>query len=192
MTATLLAVAAMNGAVVSAQTPPGGIRNGRLGGRGANAPAPPAQSAAALDDVQQMFDAMILVRAQPALQLSDDQYPKFFKAMQSLQQLRRRHQMLRQRSLGELRRLINPQQQEPVDDATIDAKTKALDDLEAQMFQDEQKSRERIDGFLSPHQRARFRVFEENMEREKLRMLAKALAEPAKTAPAPIAAPVKK
>ena len=181
--ATLLAVAVTNGAIQAAQTPPPpNARNGRLGGRGArpsDAP-PPAQSAATLDDVQQMFDAMILVRAQPALQLSEDQYPKFFKAMQALQQLRRRHQMQRQRSLAELRRLTAPQQQEPPDDATMDAKTKALDDLEAQMFQDELKSRGAIDALLTPHQRARFRVFEENMEREKLRMLAKALAEPAK------------
>ena len=174
--AALLTVAFANGAILTAQTPPN-TRNGRIGGRGANAPAPPpAQSAATLDDVQQMFDAMILVRAQPALQLSEDQYPKFFKAMQALQQLRRRHQMQRQKSLAELRRLTAPQQQEPPDDATMDAKTKALDDLEAQMFQDEQKSRSTIDALLTPHQRARFRVFEENMEREKLRMLAKALA----------------
>src|SRR5690348_413983 len=98
MAAALLVVAVTNGATVAAQMPPGGVRNGRLGGRGANAPVPPGQSAAALDDVQQMFDAMILVRAQPALQLSEEQYPKFFKAMQALQQLRRRHQILRQRS----------------------------------------------------------------------------------------------
>ena len=181
MAATLLAVVVANGAMMSAQTPPLN-RNGRLGGRGArpaDAP-PPAQSAAALNDVQQMLDAMVLGRAQPALQLTNDQYPQFFKSMQALQQLRRRHQMQRQRMLGELRRLTNPQQAEPADDATIDAKTKELDSLEAQMFQDEQKSRTSIDAILTPHQRARFRVFEETMEREKLRLLAQAIAEPAK------------
>jgi Spy/CpxP family protein refolding chaperone len=181
LAAALLALAVTNGAIVAAQTPPN-PRNGRLGGRGArpDAPPPPAQSAAALNDVQQMLDAMVLGRAQPQLQLSNDQYPQFFKSMQALQQLRRQHQMRRQRMLGELRRLINPQQAEPPDDATLAAKTKELDDLETQMFQDEQKSRASIDAILTPHQRARFRVFEENMEREKLRMLAKALADPGK------------
>ena len=178
MAATLLAIAVTSGAIVAAQTPPVNQRGGR--GARPNAPPPPAQSAVALNDVQQMLDAMVLGRAQPQLQLTNDQYPQFFKSMQALQQLRRQHQMRRQRMLGELRRLTNPQQAEPPDDATIDAKTKALDDLEAQMFQDEQKSRAAIDAILTPHQRARFRVFEENMEREKLRMLAKALAEPAK------------
>lgn len=181
--AALLALALTNGAMAAA-TPQNPGRNGRLGGRGArpaDAPPDPAQSAAALNDVQQMLDAMVLGRAQPQLQLTDDQYPTFFKNMQVLQQLRRRDQMLRQRMLGELRRLTAPQQQEPPDDATIEAKTKAFDDLESQMFQDEQKARAAVDAILTPRQRARFRVFEENMEREKLRMLAKALADPRKT-----------
>jgi len=61
------------------------------------------------------------------------------------------------------------------DDATLNGKAKALDDLEQQNFQREQQARDAVDAVLTPYQRARFRVFEENMEKRKMAMLAAVL-----------------
>jgi hypothetical protein len=63
----------------------------------------------------------------------------------------------------------------PVDETALAAQTKELDDLEVQMFQEEQRALSEIDKVLTVYQRARFRVFEENMERQKLDLLARAL-----------------
>lgn len=179
----VVALVAISGSMIAAQNPPpqdpqsqGQRQNrGARQGGGANALAQPQRPAQAMNDVQDMFDTLVLARAQGALQLNDTQYPQFFRAMRDLQQLRRRHQMQRQRMLNELRKFTNPQNPEPVDDATFDARVKSLDDLELQMFQEEKTKQAAVDAVLTPRQRAHFRIFEENMEREKLRMLAKAL-----------------
>jgi hypothetical protein len=136
--------------------------------------------------VQQMLNALVLGKAQTALTMSDEQYTAFFPRMKQLQDLRGRHAAERRRMLNQLARLTGPQS-EGADDATLDARTKALDDLEVKMADDERKAMTLVDSGLTSWQRARFRVFEETMETEKLRMLARVL----KGTPAPPATPVK-
>jgi Spy/CpxP family protein refolding chaperone len=158
-----------------------GQPDGQAGARQSQAAAIAAAAAAAANpglvsaQVQGMFDAFVLQRSKDFLALDNQQYPLFFQLMIQLQQLRIRHQQQRSRMLNELRKLTNPQAPEVTDDGTLDARTKALDSLESQMQQDEQKAIAALDSVLTVRQRARFRIFEENMEREKIRMLALAL-----------------
>jgi hypothetical protein len=90
-----------------------------------------------------------------------------------LQRLRRQHLMQHQRLVGELRRLTN--QQPPVEDALLEAPTKRLDDFDRQSAQEIQNAYAQIDEVLNVRQRARFRLFEENMEQRKLEILTRVL-----------------
>jgi hypothetical protein len=173
------------GGVAGAQTPPVGAA-GATGQTPPPAPAGRAQRGsglaqagavnptAALNQVQQMLDGAVLVRAQDALQLSDAQWQAFVPKMRDLQQLRQQHQRTRVQLINALNQATKPGV--TVDDATLSARVKALDDLEAQMATDERAALAAVDSVLTLYQRARFRVFEENNEREKLRLLAKVMA----------------
>lgn len=138
-------------------------------GRGAAAPNPQR----AQQQVEQMWNAFFLSRAQEQLQLSDDQFAKFFLRVQRLQRLRQQHQMRRRRLLAELGTLTAPAA--TTDDATLSARTRALDALDRQAARNEQAALAAIDAVLTVRQRARFRWFEDAMERQKLQMLARAL-----------------
>jgi hypothetical protein len=189
----LLVVAVLGASgVVGAQTPPiaaagdqtpspapVGARGQRAGGSTQSAGLNPV---AALNQVQDMLDGAVLVRAQDALQLSDPQWQAFWPKMRELQQLRRQHQRNRVQLINALNLATKPGAS--VDEATLTARVKALDDLEAQMGTDERAALAAVDSVLTVYQRARFRVFEENNEREKLRLLAKVMAAPGR-GPAP-------
>src|ERR1700758_4906054 len=56
-------------------------------------------------EIQRMFEAAALVRAQDALKLSDDKYLAFLAKYKALQDARRRGQVERQHIVQELRRL---------------------------------------------------------------------------------------
>jgi len=137
-------------------------------------------------DVQELLDAYVLKQAQPQLDLTDAQFADFIKTMIQLQRVRTQHRNQRTRLINELNRLTQPGTQ--VDDETLIARTKAIDDLEADMIQKEREAQAAVDQSLTTRQRARFRVFEENMERQKLRMLAQAM-QAGKSTPNPAPAP---
>jgi hypothetical protein len=144
-------------------------------GRGAGgAPQRPAVAdQAKLATVQDLLDGMEISNADKALQIDDQHYAVFIQRLRNLQRLRRQHQMQRQRLVGELRRLANQQPQ--VEDALLEAPTKRLDDFDKQAFQDIQGAYAQIDEVLNVRQRARFRLFEENMEQRKLEILTRVL-----------------
>jgi hypothetical protein len=185
------------GGVARAQTPPVGTSANdqtappaaAASGQRAGGPVQPVvvNPLAALNQVQDMLDGAVLVRAQDALQLSDAQLQAFWPKMRELQQLRRQHQRNRVQLINALAQATKPGA--AVDEATLTSRVKALDDLEAQMGTDERTALAAVDAVLTAFQRARFRVFEENNEREKLRLLAKVMAAPGR-GPAPEAAPV--
>src|SRR6187401_10910 len=56
-------------------------------------------------EIQKLFDAYLVMEAQQALTLTDDQYPQFLVRLRSLQETRRRNQQERGRLMGELQRL---------------------------------------------------------------------------------------
>ena len=120
-------------------------------------------------EIQRMFEAYALVQAQDQLKLGDDKYPQFLIRFKALQDTRRRMQQQRNRLLQELRRLANDG-----DDTQLKDQLKALHDLEEQTRSEVQKAYEGVEAILDVHQQARFRLFEEQMERRKIELLMRA------------------
>jgi len=147
-------------------------------GRNRVAPAPNASNAgAAADDatvspaeIQRLFDAYVVMQAQQTLQLSDEQFPKVLARVKSLQEVRRRGQMQRGRMLQELRRLS----QTPGQDDALRNQLKALNDLDARLGTEVRQALDGVDQTLDLRQQARFRLFEEQMERRKVDLLMRA------------------
>lgn len=149
------------------------------GTRGARNPAgqvPPINVNQAENQVTEQWNVLVLRQSRVALQLTDQQFASFFLKMTDLQMVRDRHQQMRRRAIGELARLTPPNSDVTTDDATLIAKTKQLDDIEQQAVSREQQALAAVDAVLTPFQRARFRVFEENMEKRKVQMLATVLS----------------
>jgi hypothetical protein len=146
-------------------------------GRGAAAKGQRDQTAAnpleVAQTVQDMLDNMVLSRSQGALGLTDDQYPLFFRRMQAFQRLQRRHQMQRLVLIRELNQLTK--EGTVTGDDVLTARTKALDDLEADMSAQERQAMAAIDQTITIRQRARLRVFLENMDRTKITLIAQAM-----------------
>lgn len=124
-------------------------------------------------ELQRLFDAYVLMQAQQELQLSDEQYPQFLSRVRALQEVRRRTMMERNRILMDLRRLTQPREAR-VDEAQIKAHLKALDDLDARAAADVKQAMDSLNQVLDVGQQARFRLFEEQMERRKLDLLMRA------------------
>jgi hypothetical protein len=179
------------GAVVAAQSPPDPPQGaaappagGRQGQRNAaRALSPGLGQGASNAEIQQLLDALVVSKAQGGLQLSNEQFNVFLPRLLALQNLQRQHRNQRNKMLGDVRALIGPNAPPEVEDSAIGAATKALDDLEAQMQQDEQRALASIDAALTVRQRARFRLFLETMERQKIDLLVQARAGAPQPAP---------
>jgi hypothetical protein len=152
-----------------AQTPPAEKR----AGRGAEAPGDvrPGELANALDQYA-------LVQAQRMLQLDDTHYLQFMPRLKSLQATRRRNTIARARLVQNLRRLVGARAQgEPDDKAILEALT-SLREHDERALRELQAAYDAVDEVLTVRQRARFRLFEENIENRKLELLMKARARP--------------
>ncbi|MBE3071743.1 MAG: hypothetical protein IMZ67_02105 [Acidobacteria bacterium] len=124
-------------------------------------------------EVQQMFDAYALMQAEQALKLDEMQYPPFLSRLRALQQLRRRHLQARHQIVQQLATLTAPQA-EPVDEGQVRDRLKALVDLDAGAVADMRAAYDAIDQILDVRQQARFRILEEQLERRKFDLLARA------------------
>jgi hypothetical protein len=144
----------------------GGRQQPPLAGAGAASEDPSVSPA----EIQRMFDAYALMQAQEQLKISDEQFGQFLTRYKALQDIRRRTQQERTRLVNEMRRLLNTGQS----DEMIRERLKALDDLEARSTVDVKKAADAIDQVLDVKQQAKFRVFEENMERRKLELVTRA------------------
>lgn len=122
-------------------------------------------------EVQRLFDAYTLVQAQDMLNLSDAQYGEFAAKLKVLQETRRQNQQERQRFMGELQRLAT---QEATDEAQIRERLQALREHELRAAARLHEAYDGIDQLLDVRQQARFRVFEERMERRKLELVLRA------------------
>ena len=131
---------------------------------------PPEGGGVTPGEIQRMFEAMALVRAQEALKLTDERYLPFLAKYKALQEVRRKNLQERMLTLRELNRLLN----ESGEEAVIKEKLKALTDLDARTEADLHKAYEALDGVLDVAQQARFRLFEEMMERQKMELLMRA------------------
>ena len=159
--ATLLVLIAVGGGSLAAQ-----VARPRAGG-----PPPPADQAVSPAEVQRMFDAYALMQAQEQLNIADDQFSAFLTRFKALQDVRRRTLQERARVIMEMRRILN--QGQP-DETMIRERLKTLQDINARGADEEKKAYDAIDQVLDLRQQARFRVFEEVMERRKLELVARA------------------
>ena len=156
------------------QGQPAESRLARPGGRGLRAnrpPTPPNPDMMTVQQVEQYFDQVVLYQAQTNLQLNDDQFLRFGSGLRRLQTARRQQQRRRVMMLRDLNVLLNAA---PMDEASVTAKLKEMDDVTAATNREVQDAYVVIDQVLDLRQRARFRVFEENMERRKLELLTRA------------------
>jgi hypothetical protein len=141
-------------------------------GGGQREPAPPAAAdTVSPAEIQRLFDAYVAMQAQQALQLSDEEYPKFLARIRALQAARQRGVADRGRVLQELRRILNSQ---PIDENQARVQLKALDDVDTRTAADERAARAALDQLLDVRQQLRFRLFEEQMERRKMELVLRA------------------
>jgi Spy/CpxP family protein refolding chaperone len=122
-------------------------------------------------EIQKLFDAYLIMEAQQALQLSDQQYPQFLTRLRTLQDVRRRTQQERNQLMGQLQRLTNPRQPKPADESEIKARLTSLQELESRTAAEMRKAYNALDEVLDVRQQGRFRVFEEQIERRKIELL---------------------
>jgi hypothetical protein len=162
----------------TADAPPA---QGRGAARADNPQRPAAADLAKLQTVEDLLEGMEISNADKFLQVDNQHYGEFIQRLRNLQKMRRQHQNQRQRLVMELRRLANANP--PVEDALLEGPTKRLDDFDRQYFQDLQGAYAQIDEVLNVRQRARFRLFEEQMEQRKLEILTRVLKSGTPAAP---------
>lgn len=124
--------------------------------------------------VAEMLDAYALVQAQTALQLNDAQYGQFVTRLKRLQDARRRNLQARNRMLAELRKLAGPQATGTPDEGAIRERVKALREHDARMPDEVLRAYDALDEVLDARQQARFRLFEEQIERRKFDLIMRA------------------
>jgi Spy/CpxP family protein refolding chaperone len=122
-------------------------------------------------EVQKMFDAYALMQAQEQLKIGDEQFTRFLTRFKTLQEVRRQVQQERARIIMDLRRLTTAPQ---TDEAQIKDRLAALQELDTRSAADVKKAYDAIDQVLDLRQQAKFRVFEEQMERRKLELVMRA------------------
>ena len=143
-------------------------RGQRLGLRQGLPPIGPNMN---MQEVQKWLDTWALIEAERVLQLSEQQYPNFVARLTRLHNVRRRSQMERQRALRELNGLT--QGPGPHKDDVVIEKLKAIDEQNQRAAQEIRQAFAELDGVMTPVQRARYRLFEEQIERRKIELLSK-------------------
>ena len=150
---------------------------------------PPLSGLGAADlrpgEIQKLFDAYLVMEAQQALALTDQQYPQFVSRLRLLQDTRRKNQQERNQLMNQLQRLTNPRQPASGDESTIKERLAALHDLDARNAAEMRKAYAALDEVLDVRQQARFRVVEEQIERRKIELLMRARQQNRPTRPPP-------
>lgn len=118
-----------------------------------------------------MLDTYAIVQAQDALQIADSQYGQFVTRLKHLQQIRRRNNRARNQIIQDLRRLT---QDAATDEDTLRGRLKTLQEHDVRAADELRRAYESLDELLDARQQARFRVFEERMEVQKLDLLMRA------------------
>jgi hypothetical protein len=149
-------------------------------GRAANAAPTAGQAEPAAADplapgqVVAMLDAYAVVQAQDSLQLNDSQYGQFVTRLRKLQEVRRRNQQLHNQIVQDLRKLAGPQAPAAFDENSVRDRLKALREQDDRAAVELRRAYEAVDEILDVRQQARFRIFEEMIERRKLDLLMRA------------------
>jgi len=141
--------------------------------------APPARGSAdagdALPDaaLADMLDTYAIVQAQRELTIVDEKYGTFAARLKKLQDVRRRNQRQRQQLVRELFRMAGPRAPAP-DETAIRNQLTALREHDDRAAAELRQAYDALDEVLDVRQQARFRVFEEQIERRKLDLLVRA------------------
>ncbi len=120
------------------------------------------------------LDAYAIVQAQRQLAISDDKYRVFAARLKRVQDVRRRNQRARQQLVQQLRKLAGARAGNTVDEPAITAVLTALREHDDRAAAELQKAYDALDEVLDVRQRARFRLFEEQIELRKLDLLMQA------------------
>lgn len=131
----------------------------------------PGQAALAPLEVERLFDSYVVLQAQQALKLSDEQFPRFLPKLRALQGARRQALRQRRQVIAELNRMLRAPR---LDEARARAALTRIREVDARYSAELQKAYEELDQVLDLVQQARFRVFEEQVERRKLDLLMRA------------------
>src|SRR5262245_36957290 len=137
----------------------------------ARAGGPPEDAAVSPVELQRLFDAYAIVQAQEFLKLSDEAYAKFLPRFKTLLDTRRQTLQQRTRVLNVLRRLLMEAQP---DEGMLKDTLKQLQEIDGRGEADARRAYEALDQVLDVRQQAKFRVFEEQMERRKLELVTRA------------------
>ena len=173
---TALAAVLLVGGTASAQTPP--VRPNappaqqQQPGRQGQPPARQQPAGVTVGELQQLLDAMELTRARTALELSDEQFARFMPRLEALQAARRRAEMQRTRAVNELRRMI--QAADPQMEDRMKERLAEITAIDARAATEQQSALEAVNEVLTVRQQALFRIFEEQMERQKADLLTRA------------------
>lgn len=140
---------------------------------------PPADPAVDPDrmsprEVQRLFDAYVAMQAQERLQLSDTQYAQFLPRLKILLDLRRTSLTNRHALVAELGRASRGGPGRRADEAFLGEKMQQLRTFDEQTAAELRRAYEAIDQVLDVRQQARFRVFEDQVERRKVELLLRA------------------
>ena len=130
-------------------------------------PAPPAAG-----EVGRLFEAYALMQAQDTLGLGEEQYGRFIRRFRTLLDTRRRHAAARQQVIRELQQLTRGEA--APDEATLRARLEALDEQDARARTEIGLAQDGVDEVLTVPQRARFRVLEDQLERRRWELMARA------------------
>lgn len=126
-------------------------------------------------EIIRVLDGYALVQAQEALALEDAQYGTFVTRLRKLQETRRRQQQGRNQILMEIRRLVGPQAGEAaIAEEAVRQKLEALRAHDDRASAELRQAYDAIDQVLDTTQQARFRLFEESLERRKLDLIMRA------------------
>ena len=123
-----------------------------------------------------MLDTYAIVEAQRALTIADDKYGTFAARLKKLQDIRRRNQRQRQMLVRELFRMAGPKAPVPADESAIRNQLTALREHDERAAVELRQAYDALDEVLDTRQQARFRMFEEQIERRKLDLLVRARA----------------
>ena len=136
-------------------------------------PPMPDGEAISAPQIQRWFEAFTVIQAQDALDLSEAQYGRFVTRLKALYESRRKHQQARNQIMGELRKITNPKIGSN-DEAQLAERLKALREEDDRAAATLKRAYEAMDETLDVRQQARFRIFEERMEQQKLELLMRA------------------
>ena len=131
---------------------------------------PPAAAGLPPGELLQLIDALEVSQAQDRLSLNEAQFARFLPRLRALQQARRRNEIERQRAIQDLNRMLMNE----ADEGAIKEKLRALQDLDSRAAAELKKAYDDVDQTLEPRQQARFRVFEQQIERRKMDLIAQA------------------